>query len=93
MRALGPSLANYIPGTLSDPVLEVYNSAGQLVASNDNWSTSPQISEIIASTHSPASALDSAVVTTLTPGSYTAIVRGVNGATGLGMVEVYDLGP
>lgn len=93
VRALGPSLAGAVKGALADPVLEMYNSSGTLIASNDNWSTSPQSAEIIASTVPPANPAESAVVTTLAPGAYTAIVRGANGGSGIGLVEVYDLGP
>jgi hypothetical protein len=93
IRALGPSLNGAVPGALPDPVLELYNSAGQVIASNDNWSDSPQRAEIIGSGQTPNNGLDSAIVTTLAPGSYTAIVRGVNRTTGVGMVEVYDLEP
>ncbi len=93
IRALGPSLAGLISGTLVDPTLEIYNSSGQLIASNDNWNTSARVNEIVASTLAPSNALESAVVTTLAPGNYTAMVRGVNGGTGVGLVEVYDLDP
>ena len=93
VRALGPSLTGAITGALQDPVLEMFNSSGQLVASNDNWSTSSQIGEINASTVPPGHPLESAIVTTLAPGSYTAVVRGVNNGNGVGMVEVYDLEP
>lgn len=93
VRALGPSLAAAVSGALADPILELHNSAGTLIASNDNWSTSAQRAEIVASTVSPANDLESAIVTTLAPGSYTAIVRGVNNTTGVGLVEVFDLEP
>lgn len=93
VRALGPSLAGAIAGSLSDPSMEMYNSSGQLVASNDNWQTSAQISEIVATNLAPNHPYESAIVTSLAPGSYTAIVRGTNNGTGIGMVEVYDLEP
>jgi len=93
VRALGPSLAASVSGALADPVMEMYNSAGILIASNDNWATSGQRAEIIASTVPPSNDLESAIVATLNPGSYTAIVRGVNGTSGVGLVEVYDLEP
>ncbi len=91
LRAVGPSLAGAIAGALADPVLEVYNSSGQLVASNDNWTTSAQSAEIGATGLAPSNPLESAVVTVLAPGGYTAIVHGANGSTGIGVVEVYDL--
>ena len=88
IRALGPSLP--VPGALSDPVLELHDSTGALVATNDNWRTSQQ-SEIIATGLPPSNDKESALLETLNPGAYTAIVRGVNNAIGVGLVEVYDL--
>ncbi len=93
LRALGPSLAASVTGALADPVMEMYNSSGTLMGSNDNWATSAQRTEIIASTVPPPNDLESAIVATLNPGSYTAIVRGVNGTAGVGLVEVYDIEP
>ena len=89
IRAIGPSLG--VDGALADPVLELYNSDGDLLASNDNWRTD-QEAEIIATTIPPANDKESAIVSTLDPGAYTAIVRGVNNTTGVALVEVYDLG-
>lgn len=94
VRALGPSLTQYgVQGALANPMLELHDSTGALVSSNDDWSSSTQKTEILASADAPPNALDSAIVATLAPGSYTAIVRGVNGLTGIGLVEVYDLEP
>ena len=93
IRALGPSMAAAISGALANPVLELYNSSGTQITLNDNWSTSPQRDEIIATTVPPPNALESAIVATLAPGSYTAIVRGASNGTGVGLVEVYDLQP
>ncbi len=93
VRALGPSLSGSVPGALADPTLEMYDSSGTLIAANDNWSTSPQRAEIIASTVPPSNSLESAVVVSIPPGAYTAIVRGVNDTSGVGLVEVYDLEP
>ncbi|MFL6537631.1 MAG: matrixin family metalloprotease, partial [Chthoniobacterales bacterium] len=88
VRALGPSLTQYgVQGALANPLLELHDSSGALVSSNDDWSSSSQKLEIIASTDAPPNPLDSAIVATLAPGSYTAIVRGVNGLTGIGLVE------
>jgi len=92
IRALGPSLgANGIPGALSDTTLDLYDASGQLLASNDNWKDSHQ-AQIQATGIAPSDPLESAILATL-PGnsSYTAVVRGKNGATGVGLVEVYDL--
>lgn len=93
VRAIGPSLSGSVPGAMADPTLEMFNSSGTMIAANDNWSTSPQRSDIVASTVPPSNPMESAVVISLTPGAYTAIVRGVNSTTGVGLVEVYDLDP
>jgi hypothetical protein len=85
VRAIGPSL-----GGLGDPTLELHDGDGALIASNDNW-RSDQEAEIIATTIPPSNDLESAIVQNLTPGSYTAIVRGVNGTTGIALVEAYGL--
>ena len=93
IRALGPSLgANGMPGALSDTTLDLYDASGQLLASNDNWKDSHQ-GQIQATGIAPSDPLESVILTTLTGNSsYTAVVRGKNGATGVGLVEVYDLG-
>jgi hypothetical protein len=88
LRAIGPSLN--LPGKLSNPVLELYNST-QLVTSNDDWGSAPNVQEIIDTTIAPTNPLESAILMSLSPGSYTAIVRGAGGATGIGVVEAYDL--
>ena len=90
VRAIGPSLP--LPGFLSDPILELRNSSGQLIRSNDNW-RSDQEPEIVATGIPPANDLESAIVATLPANgsTYTAIVRGAGNGTGIGLVEVYDL--
>jgi CSLREA domain-containing protein len=88
IRAIGPSLP--LAGKLSNPTLELHNGQGALVASNDNWRTTQQ-AEIIATGIPPPNNFESAIVRTLTPGAYTAIVRGAGGATGLALVEIYGL--
>lgn len=96
IRALGPSLgagSNAITGALADPVLELRDASGNLLAVNDDWPTSPQASEIIASTIPPVNALEAAIVATLGTGNYTAVVRGVDGSSGVALVEVFDLDP
>jgi hypothetical protein len=90
VRALGPSMATSISGTLSDPILELRDGSGTLMAVNDDWSNSPQATEI-AGTIPPANALESAIIATLGPGNYTAVVRGVDNGAGVGLVEVFDL--
>ena len=93
VRALGPSLtAQGIVGALGNPTLELHNSSGAVIASNDNWRSNQQ-AEIIATGIPPTNNNESAIVAMLAPGSYTAIVRGVNNSTGVALVEVYQLSP
>ncbi len=90
-RATGPSLtALGVSGALADPTLELHDSSGALITSNDNWQDT-QGAEILASGLAPNDPLESALLMTLAPGSYTAVVRGVNDGTGVGLVEGYDL--
>jgi acetyl esterase/lipase len=92
VRALGPSLASFgVENLLSDPVLGIYDSNGALLASNDNWRSTQE--QEIEATIPPANDLESAIVATLAPGPYTALVRDANHATGVGLVEVYNLEP
>jgi hypothetical protein len=96
IRAIGPSLgggSNPVPGAMADPILELRDAAGNLMAVNDNWVSSAQSAEISATTLAPSHPLESAIVATLNAGSYTAILRGVNNTTGVALVEVYDLDP
>jgi len=91
VRAIGPDLAGAgVPGPLQDPTLELHDAEGTLLASNDDW-RSDQEQEIIASGLAPQDNRDAAVLTTLFPTSYTAIVRGKGGATGIALVEIYKL--
>jgi autotransporter-associated beta strand protein len=91
IRAIGPSLP--VEGALADPTLELHNSIGDLIVANDNWRSGGQEADIIATTIPPENELESAIVATLAANNsaYTAIVRGVNDGTGVGLVEVYDL--
>jgi hypothetical protein len=88
VRAIGPSLP--VPGALGNPTLELHDGNGSLIVANDNW-RSDQEAEIIATGIPPSNDLESAIVRNLAPGNYTAIVRGVNGTTGVALVEVYAL--
>jgi hypothetical protein len=90
VRAIGPSLP--VADALADPFLELHDGTGNLIAQNDDWKDTQQV-EIEATTIPPTNDLESAIVATLLANSsaYTAIVRGVNGGTGVGLVEVYDL--
>src|SRR4051812_4442154 len=94
LRAIGPSLtANNqpLPGRLTDPTLTLYDGAGNPLFTNDDWMASSQKQAIIDSTVAPTDPKESAIVATLQPGNYTAIMSGANGATGIGVVELYDL--
>lgn len=91
LRALGPSLSGAgVSDPLADPVLELHNSNGDLLASNDNWKSDQQ-SEIEATGIPPTNDAEAAILVTLFPGSYTAIESGKNGGVGVGLVEVYNL--
>jgi hypothetical protein len=91
VRAIGPSLTNQgVANALQDPTLELHDGSGATIASNDNWKDTQQ-SDIEATTIPPTNDLESAIVATLTPGNYTAIVRGKNNTTGVALVEVYNL--
>lgn len=99
VRAIGPSLApgpsGDLPGValeaaLRNPVLELLDGSGALLATNDNWRDT-QEEEIRGTTIPPRHSLESAIVTTLAPGAYTAKVSGKDAGAGVGLVEVYDL--
>jgi len=100
LRAIGPELSQFgVPNPLPDPVLELHDSAGALIASNDDWQhtiiggiiTGDQVRDIRSSGHAPRDGRESAIIADLPPGNYTGIVRGKNIITGVGLVEVYDL--
>ncbi|MFL6594945.1 MAG: fibronectin type III domain-containing protein [Chthoniobacterales bacterium] len=92
VRALGPSLTSAgVAGALADPVLELYNSSGSRIFANDNWSAE-QAEQIAATSLAPSDPRESAIVATLAPGAYTAIVRGAQNLTGVALVEVYYVG-
>jgi hypothetical protein len=89
LRALGPSLS--LPGKLTDPILELHDVAGAVLAINDNWENSANKQAIIDTTIPPTDPSESAILQTLAPGTYTAIVRGMNNETGIALIEAYDL--
>lgn len=94
VRALGPSLAaSNVANPLSDPTLELRDAAGNLVDSNDNWGNHPKAPQIQSENFAPTKPAESALQDTLPPGNYTAVVRGAGSATGIGLVEIYDLSP
>lgn len=91
VRAGGPSMRGQVPNALADPTLEVYDSNGAALGSNDNWKESPDRAEIEATGIPPLDDQESAVVRTVPPGAYTAVVRGKNDTSGVGLVEVYNI--
>jgi hypothetical protein len=91
VRALGPS--TQVPGFVPDTILELHDSTGALVTSNDNWGDSPEASQIQAVGLAPGDSRESAILRLLNPGAYTAVVRGKNNAVGTAVVEAYDLDP
>ena len=92
VRGMGPSLsASGLSPVLANPTLELRNSSGVLLISNDDWQDNAvQAAEIIAAGLAPSNNLESALVANLPPGLYTALLAGLNNGTGLGLVEVYD---
>jgi hypothetical protein len=94
VRGIGPSLTPLgVPGALADPTLELRDSAGTLIMSNNDWQdNASQAAELIAAGLAPSNDLESAVAVTLPPGRYTALLAGQTNGTGVGLVEVYDRG-
>ena len=89
IRGIGPSLANFgVAGTIPDPLLELHNPDGSVVT-NDNWQEASNAADIPAG-FAPGNNLESAIYTTLSPGAYTAIVKGAHNEAGIGLAEVYD---
>jgi WD40 repeat protein len=96
VRAVGRSLSGAgVAGALGDPTVELHDANGTTIAVNDNWKTRPdggsQQAEIEATGLQPTNDLESALVRTVVSGNYTAIVRGNNGTSGIGLIEVYHL--
>jgi hypothetical protein len=97
VRGTGPSTG--VAGALANPTLELHDSTGALIARNDDWKTtviggiitSDQVADIQASTLAPSNDAEAALIGTLSPGSYTAQVRGANNGTGIGVAEGFDL--
>jgi len=102
VRAIGPSLVPFgITDALANPTLGIFNSSNAQIASNNNWKTtqiggiitSDQAAEINGSSLAPSNDLESAIVANLTPGAYTAVVRGLNNTVGTAVVDAFDLSP
>jgi hypothetical protein len=90
IRARGPSMIPAgVTNALSDTIVTLVNQTGQVIASNDDWTTNANANAIFATGLAPTNSLESAILITLSPGAYTAIVSGYQGATGVGIVEVF----
>lgn len=93
-RALGPSVKSggmTVPGTLANPEMDLFDANGTLLRSNDNWPDAPNAAEIVATGLAPPDDNESAILLSLGPGNYTAVVRGVNRTTGIALAEAYKL--
>jgi hypothetical protein len=92
VRAMGPSLAAAgVSPALANPSITLFTGGTQL-ASNDDWKTNANVADIIASGIAPTNDLEAALLIRLEPGAYTTVVNGVGGTTGIGLVEVYEIG-
>jgi len=91
VQAIGPSLvAAGIPNALPNPTLQLVRSSdGAVIATNDDWQSAPNAAQILAKGLAPGNAAESAIMMSLPPGAYTAIVSGAGGQTGVGIVAVY----
>jgi phosphoesterase family protein len=93
VRGIGPSIkinGTPVPGTLQDPVIELHKSDGTILSANDNWKDMQQ-AEIQASGLAPTDDRESAISISLDPGNYTVVLSGKDGASGIGLVEAYDV--
>ena len=92
VRGIGPSLTDFgVANALPDPILELRNANGASVGGNDNWNDFPPAGQELQMLGlAPTNSSESAIVKTLAPGSYTALLSGVGGTTGVGLIEVYD---
>jgi hypothetical protein len=94
VRGIGPSLTLAgVPDALADPTLELRDGNGTVLVADNDWHDDPaQAAELTAAGLAPANSLESGIAATLPPGSYTALLAGLDNGTGVGLVEVYDLG-
>ena len=90
VRGIGPSLQGKVPNPLADPILELHDSNGNTLETNDNWKDSPERAEIEATGIPPGNDLESAILKPVSPAGYTAILRGKTGS-GIAVVEIYNL--
>jgi len=92
LRGIGPSLAKFgVEGALADPTLELHDSNGVLVLANDNWKDAANMTDIQDLGLAPTDDLESAILITLQPGSYTTQIRGKGNTTGVGIAEIFGL--
>ena len=98
IRGVGPTLSVFgVQNPLADPALTVIGAGNVTVATNDNWGTAANAAEIAATFATvgactlPVGSKDAAVLVTLPPGAYTALVSGANGTTGVALVEIYEV--
>jgi hypothetical protein len=93
LRGIGPSLGDFgVPDVLADPLLELHDGNGALIQSNNNWRDAQEIA-LQNTGLAPNNNLESAVLIAVPPGNYTAVLKGADGGTGNGLVEVYKLAP
>lgn len=94
VRGIGSSLTGFAAGAvLADPVIELFNAQGQSLGRNDNWADAPEAAQITAAGLAPRNAKEAALLRTLSAGSYTAIVSGRDGTSGIGLAEIFDVDP
>jgi hypothetical protein len=95
VRAVGPTLSDYgVTGVLSNPKVTIYNASGVVLATNDDWGGTSTLSTTftnVGAFNLPTGSKDAAILISLTPGPYSAVVSGVNGAAGVALVEVYSV--
>ena len=93
VRGIGPSLSSAgVSNPLQDPFIELHDGNGALVTSNDDWGSSSNAGALTTSGLAPTNPKESAILMTLAPGAYTVVLSGMNGGTGVGNVEAYNLG-
>ncbi|HEY9155787.1 MAG TPA: PQQ-binding-like beta-propeller repeat protein, partial [Opitutaceae bacterium] len=99
IRGLGPQLTHQgVPNVIADPTMRLVNQAdGSTIQTNDNWGDAPNLSDIqaaftqVGATQLDTGSKDAVILTTLSPGGYTAVISGVNGSTGVGLAEVFEV--
>jgi hypothetical protein len=92
VRGIGPSLAALgLNGVLANPMIELHDQTGAIIAQNDNWQSSDLRVDLISSGLAPTDPNEAALIATLNPGNYTVVLQGVGGTVGIGLVEIYDV--